>query len=785
MIHLFPTSRAVRSFYDLLKDQNCLLPYALPIAEFQSKAIVVPERILADEDTRLLLMQEAADASAFSALHIPKEFMAFLRNSEYLFRFFEELVAEERDFDDLENADTYVEFGEHLSLLKVLKSRYVALLEAHHLYDRITLPSLYELNTAYLEETDGVHLHLEGYLSRFELELFKAISAYIPVHISLHVNTYAKKMVAVFKEEGIDIAFDGMITFDLASGTILHKEPRNNGAQTRLDKALSSRSLQVGYLFHQLHQMIQEGIAPERIAIVLPDESLVPLLRRFDRVNNLNFAMGKPFEETLLYTHLKAIELCISEESAASTHRLKRLGIDPLHVKRWKEQWQSPVRFERFEELVDIGTPYNEEEVTLFKEEVFRLEQLIEKRGHLRFHQLLQLLLRRLKSLSLDDVTGGRITVMGVLETRGMCFDGIIIPDFNDDLVPKRSHKDMFLSSSVRKHAGLPTSSDRENLQRYFYERLLAQAKKVVITYVKNEEKLPARFLKYLHVQEDTTHDESAYVSLLMAHHEMASPFSCEVLIEEHDLFAKPLSASRLKNFLGCARRYYFKYIKGFDEFKNPDEQIEPSDIGNMVHLALEKLYEAEGISDDAEALFARVCTIIQEISPPVLLWQLESDMWKERLRSFCEHEVVRAKAGWQPWVGEKRLTTVYQGITLEGKIDRLDKHENGAIAVLDYKTGSYAKTNPRSVETMTDFQMQFYWLLASTLGTVDHAGYYDLKQGTVEMEGKMEEKLSMLDAIIETYKKTTTINFEMSAKRSECEYCPYTLLCGRGNRKP
>ena len=781
MIHLFPTSRAVRSFYDTLKETDCLLPFALPIAEFQSKAMIIPHRILADEDTRLLLMQEAANFSTFAALHIPKEFMAFLRNSEYLFRFFEELVAEERGFDDLEGADTYAEFGEHLTLLRTLKQRYEALLEQHRLYDRITLPALYELNHAYLQEIKSVHLHLEGYLSRFELAFLKKIALVIPVEISLHVNTYSKKMVDIFKEEGIAIEGKGLVHFDLGTKTILQHTPLPPINSSRLAKGVASRSLQVGYLFHQLSLMIQEGISPERIAIVLPDESFVPLLKRFDRANNLNFAMGKSFEQSMVFTHLKAMELAISEETVETKHRLKRLEIDPLHVRKWQEAWQSIVDFKTFKQLIDLGSVASKEEQELFNEEMFRLERLLEKRGGLRFYQLLQLLLRRLKALSLDDVQGGRVTVMGVLETRGMHFDGVLIPDFNDDLVPKRSHKDMFLSSKLRKHAGLPTAQDRENLQRYFYERLLNQAQKVVICYVKSEEKLPARFLNYLQVQEDVAYDESVYASLLMDASFVPPPFTCKDIILEHDLFAKPLSASRLKSFLGCARRYYFRYIKHFDEFKEPDDMLEASDIGNMIHLALEKLYaNGEGISQESGVLERRLVNILQEITPPSLLWRLESDIWHQRLKDFCIHEINRAHEGWQPWLGEKKLTVLFEGIVLEGKIDRLDRHLDGRIAVLDYKTGSFPNPTPRNVESVIDFQMEFYWLLASTLGRVDHVGYYDLKEVCVVMEGKMEEKLERLREIIQTYQKTKEINFEMTDKRSECQYCPYVLLCGR-----
>ncbi len=46
--------------------------------------------------------------------------------------------------------------------------------------------------------------------------------------------------------------------------------------------------------------------------------------------------------------------------------------------------------------------------------------------------------------LSLSDVGGGKVTVMGLLESRGLCFDGVILVDFNEEFIPKRSVNELF-----------------------------------------------------------------------------------------------------------------------------------------------------------------------------------------------------------------------------------------------------------------------------------------------------------------------------------------------------
>ena len=111
MIEVFSTARQVREFYKSFSKNNQLLPKVITIAEFELKAWYVKERTLADDDTRAILMREASAFENFEKLKIPREFIVFLQNSEYIFRFFEELANEEVEIDELDLHDTYAEFG--------------------------------------------------------------------------------------------------------------------------------------------------------------------------------------------------------------------------------------------------------------------------------------------------------------------------------------------------------------------------------------------------------------------------------------------------------------------------------------------------------------------------------------------------------------------------------------------------------------------------------------------------------------------------------------------------
>ncbi len=74
-----------------------------------------------------------------------------------------------------------------------------------------------------------------------------------------------------------------------------------------------------------------------------------------------------------------------------------------------------------------------------------------------------------IEEVTLDDVGGGRISVVGILETRGVCFPYVIIPEFNAGNVPSLSDKDLFLNTAMREKIGLPTRKSRENLQKQIF----------------------------------------------------------------------------------------------------------------------------------------------------------------------------------------------------------------------------------------------------------------------------------------------------------------------------
>ncbi len=117
--------------------------------------------------------------------------------------------------------------------------------------------------------------------------------------------------------------------------------------------------------------------------------------------------------------------------------------------------------------------------------------------------------------------------------------------------------------------------------------------------------------------------------------------------------------------------------------------------------------------------------------------------------------------------------------MTLSGQIDRVDKKDND-IYVLDYKTGSYTLYTEKNFTEATDFQLEFYYLLAQKLGNVVGCGYYDLKESKIVDEPFLQEKLGVLESNIKDLLNIEDVNFSKCEDVKNCQFCEYKIMCGR-----
>jgi len=779
-LHIYPTSRALRTVSALHKEQVGFLPALMRMDEFEQRAVLIENKTQVDPLQRILLLREAAKFEAFERLNVNRDLIRFFTKSDAIFKFFEELAAENVNFETLASADAYVEFETHLAILEQLLENYHQLLKEKGFTDKAFIPKNYKLNEGFLTSYEKIEIHLEGYLSYFELELLEKISQKIQLIIHYSSSKFNKKMLERFEVYGIALPIDRDLSFDLSNKSVIAQE-RNTDTITAKVFSVEEREEQIALAFEEIEVMVKSGIEAENIVLILPDESFKEHFTLFDTHNNLNFAMGYDYSNGRVYKSLEAIYSYWQTFDKESRYLLERYGLKLEQVEKTSASKISNVQtfFNLLHRLKLLDAPlvlkedkekYNErvEEKYLHFLKIFEREELSLK-------EWLFLWLKALSKITLDDVRGGLVTVMGVLETRGVSFEGVVIVDFNEGIVPASSSKDQFLNSSVRAFANLPTKNDREALQKQYYKRLIEQASRSTIIYSTSDNKLPSKFLYELGLEK--AEQKQVQFDLLYAQPSQMIREQ-DPLVENFDATSITWSASRLKTYLDCKRKYYYRYIQKI-QAKEEDELNE----GLFLHSLLDHLYREKNSYESKEEMQKKIDMLLDELlafdDAKIAYQKL---LWKEKLKGFVDSQIEHFKADWKVLEREKEFSSEIGGLRFKGRIDRIDQNAAETL-VLDYKSGSIAEANKsKNLENLSDFQMSIYHaMISSKYQNINLAFMKILEKGEREEITALEEKNALLAEHIIELKQTKSFVAEKCDNLQKCKYCEFTLLCERG----
>lgn len=786
-LYVFSSSRKIKEYYQQSKGTNALIDQALSVAEFLDK-ICLSQGFRASAYEQLLLMQEACKKSQNleQKLGISTEFFAFLKNNEYLFSFFRELALENKSIKDLQNSDYYASYNEHLEILDCVFQNYLNLLKRENLYDELSLPLSYTLNLDFLEDYESIIYDLEGFLSHFELSLLLQIAKH--KELILRFKT-SKFNLAYFKElpflKDVNLKENYHYEFNITQNILLKKESLKPKSAFVKVQQFELRILQVAFVLDEISSFIRAGLKAEDIVVITPDESFCDFLRLLDQNNMLNYASGVSIKESLFYQRLRSLyesanlddfhfddnKDYFNEAQNFDLHN-SLLHYFELDFKEFKEHFTKECEFSYFETLIKQFLANENSELRLFVEkELFFIKNLLTNQK-LNLKQILELFFIQISSFKQSYVGGGAVTAMGILESRGLSFDGVIVVDFNEDLIPKRSVNELFLNNEVRTKAGLISYEKRENLQRFYYEQLFKNAKKISICYVENEEKSRSRLLEDLEFRLDLTKEfsQKAYLNALKLNYKAKQinlePPQAPKL--KHNLFATPLSYSRLTLFLESKRTYFYKYIKHLKEprelkmdIKEQNDRKRLKNLGIFIHRILELYYKHYDFFD--EKLFA---SLLENEGQKEGLDALDLELLKIKFKEFAKKEQERFKQGYHikhlELNVDKSIILEGQRIELTGKIDRIDSNERFGELILDYKSGKIPEKS---------YQLAFYKLLYDENAD---AAFYDLNDFELK-EGKDTKSIFALKEELEKLLKE--VGKEIIFENEKSDFCPYKLL--------
>ena len=373
--------------------------------------------------------------------------------------------------------------------------------------------------------------------------------------------------------------------------------------------------------------------AGRKTAVVMCDESiLLPIMHSLPpEADKVNITSGFPLAMTpvaslvMLLFDLYTLGLR-KKGTAFNPHYLKKLMAHPyarhlqeVHLKEMNEvhlkgvhlsqvhQEGSAALLQHIATLVkQVGIATKQEGDALTQESVFRMFTILNRLAALADSGDLLVdntTLRRLVSQLVgaasipfhgEPVVG--VQIMGVLETRNIDFDNVLLLSCNEGNMPKGVNDSSFIPYSIRKAHGLTTIDNKVAIYSYYFHRLLQRAGDITIAYNNSTDNghtgEMSRFMLQLLVESGQKIDHYSLTAK-----NQPSPLMPKAIEKDEAAIGKleemsKLSPSAINTYIRCKLAFYYQYIAHIKEPDSDPETIDNRMFGNIFHRAAYLIYK-------------------------------------------------------------------------------------------------------------------------------------------------------------------------------------------------
>lgn len=198
------------------------------------------------------------------------------------------------------------------------------------------------------------------------------------------------------------------------------------------------------------------------------------------------------------------------------------------------------------------------------------------------------------------------LQLMGMLESRALDFDYLIILSMNESIYPRRQRPRTFIPQALRLGYGIATPRFQEEIFAYHFYRLIARAREVYLLYDSSSFGLhsgdPSRYLLQLEHLLPVSRLTKTTVRHSISTHTPPTRGIPKTGVTEQKLMgylgsdpARALSASALKKYLACPLQFCVANVLGKRVSDPPSEFMDARAIGNVLHHTLQDLYDSLG----------------------------------------------------------------------------------------------------------------------------------------------------------------------------------------------
>ncbi|MDE7473107.1 MAG: PD-(D/E)XK nuclease family protein [Muribaculaceae bacterium] len=221
------------------------------------------------------------------------------------------------------------------------------------------------------------------------------------------------------------------------------------------------------------------------------------------------------------------------------------------------------------------------------------------------------------------------LQVMGMLETRAIDFETVIITSMNERIFPRKHFAKSFIPPALRKGYGMATIDHQESISAYYFYRLISRARTVFMLYDSSTRGTssgePSRYinqLRYLY-RPDTLIDMTAGYNL-----HVSDDYDVSLKLDSdrrailagylQDREYRSLSATAINTYINCPFQFALSYIEGYHERDDVKDYFDEATYGLVVHQVAENLYKSLQV-DDKPVLINRA-TINRLRRPEVIM---------------------------------------------------------------------------------------------------------------------------------------------------------------------
>lgn len=386
-----------------------------------------------------------------------------------------------------------------------------------------------------------------------------------------------------------------------------------------------------------------------KTAIVLCDESLLQTVIHCipPEVDTLNVTTGYPLQQTLIASFVtQLIKLQVdgyslteqrfrlryasralrhpyakylwsnAEELLAQMNAEKQFYVSWEGIEYHPHNAQNMLSFVQW--LADItklvGINGRTEADPLFQESVFRMYTLFnrlielmtvqEDGTHYLDHDIIifQRLLPQLinaTSVPFHGEPAQGVQVMGVLETRNIDFEHVLILSCNEGNMPKGVDDASFIPHTIRHAFELTTVNNKISIFSYYFHRILQRAKDITILYNNSTRGVRtgemSRFMLQFMIEWTKPHRPIKRYTITAGQEQ--HNFTTDAIAKDEKIMKKLLHISKfsptaINTFIACPVKFYYKYVVGIDAQDVVDEDsIDNRVFGNIFHKAAELMY--------------------------------------------------------------------------------------------------------------------------------------------------------------------------------------------------